>query len=71
MMDKKTITLIVTSAVESAQPRCVLMAKGEVLGTWRLRSHLQETYRARRRINSTLFYYKTIQTKNFKHNEKN
>jgi hypothetical protein len=32
-MDKKHLTTIVTSAVESAQPRCVLMAKGEVLGT--------------------------------------
>ena len=32
IMDKKTITLIVTSAVESAQPRCVLRAEGEVLG---------------------------------------
>ena len=31
-MDKKNYLTIVTSAVESAQPRCVLMAKGEVLG---------------------------------------
>ena len=32
IMDKKILTTIVTSAVESAQPRCVIMAKGEVLG---------------------------------------
>ena len=31
-MDEKTTGMNVTSAVESAQPRCVLMAKGEVLG---------------------------------------
>ena len=32
IMDKKTITLIVTSAEASAQPRCVLRAEGEALG---------------------------------------
>jgi hypothetical protein len=31
-MDKKDYLTIVTFAVESAQPCCVLMAKGEVLG---------------------------------------
>ncbi len=32
-MDKKTIGMNVTSAKVSAQPGCVLMAEGEVLGT--------------------------------------
>ena len=32
-MDKKTNGMNVTSAKVSAQPRCVLMAEGEVLGT--------------------------------------
>ena len=32
IMDKKILTTIVTSAVESAQSRCVIMAEGEVLG---------------------------------------
>ena len=32
MMDKKNYLTIMTSAEESAQPHCVLMAEGEVLG---------------------------------------
>ena len=31
-MDKKNYLTIMTSAEESAQPRCVLMAEGEALG---------------------------------------
>jgi hypothetical protein len=32
MMDKKNYLTIMTSAEESAQPRCVLRAEGEALG---------------------------------------